>query len=147
LACTVAPDGATPGYLAGPIAPGRWAVALGPVVMNPAGMAWKVRVTVEPGVGHRPAVVPAPPPESVPGRGPGWFRGDMHLHTTHSDGEREPDELMREARERGLDFIASTEHNTISANQLWGRYVPDGMLVIPGAEVTTRHGHWLAIGL
>src|SRR5882757_1108583 len=28
---------ATPGYLAGPIEPGPWAVALGPVVLNPVG--------------------------------------------------------------------------------------------------------------
>ncbi len=147
LACTVSAADATPGYLAGPIGPGRWAVALGPVVMNPAGMAWKVRVTVEPEVEHRPAARPAPPPQVVAGRGTGWYRGDLHLHTTHSDGEREPDELIREAREGGLDFIASTEHNTISANQVWGSYVPDDMLVIPGEEVTTRHGHWLALGL
>ncbi len=147
LACTVSAGDATPGYLAGPLVSGLWAVALGPVVMNPGGMAWKVRVAVERGAAHRPVAVAVPPPESVADRGTGWYRGDMHLHTTHSDGEREPQEVIREARERGLDFIASTEHNTISANQLWGLYVQDGLLVIPGEEVTTRHGHWLAIGL
>jgi hypothetical protein len=148
LECTVSAADATPGYLAGPVAPGRWAVALGPVVLNPGGMAWKVRVTVEPEAEHRqPAARTASPPEAVPDRGTGWYRGDMHLHTTHSDGDREPEELIEEARGRGLDFIASTEHNTISANQSWGLHVPDDMLVIPGAEVTTRHGHWLALGL
>jgi hypothetical protein len=146
LACTVTAGDATPGYLAGALGAGRWAVALGPVVMNPSGMAWKVRVEVEHGPTH-PAAAAVPPPESVANRGAGWYRGDMHLHTTHSDGEREPPELIREARAHGLDFIASTEHNTISANQVWGRHVEDGMLVIPGEEVTTRHGHWLAIGL
>src|SRR5246127_1631832 len=40
---------ATPGYLAGPIDPGVWAVALGPVVVNPRGMTWQVRVTMERG--------------------------------------------------------------------------------------------------
>ncbi len=38
---------ATPGYLAGPIDPGIWAVALGPVVLSPWGMAWQVHVTME----------------------------------------------------------------------------------------------------
>jgi predicted metal-dependent phosphoesterase TrpH len=147
LACTVSAGDATPGYLTGPLAPGAWAVALGPVVMNPAGMAWKVRVTVETGEEARPIPVSAPPPQSIAGRGTGWYRGDMHLHTTHSDGEREPEELIEEAGACRLDFIASTEHNTISANQSWGRCVPDGMLVMPGEEVTTRHGHWLALGL
>src|SRR5271156_7131195 len=40
---------ATPGYLAGPIEPGPWAVALRPVVLNPRGMAWKAHVTMERG--------------------------------------------------------------------------------------------------
>src|SRR5271169_572099 len=40
---------ATPGYLAGPIEPGVWAVALGPVVLSPWGMAWDVHVIMERG--------------------------------------------------------------------------------------------------
>src|SRR5271155_4861186 len=40
---------ATPGYLAGPIEPGVWAVALGPVVLSPWGMAWQARVVLERG--------------------------------------------------------------------------------------------------
>ena len=34
---------ATPGYLPGPIEPGPWAIALGPVVLSPWGMAWDAR--------------------------------------------------------------------------------------------------------
>ena len=37
---------ATPGYLAGPIDPGRWALALGPVVLNPLGMDWQAQITL-----------------------------------------------------------------------------------------------------
>src|ERR1700761_5678164 len=37
---------ATPGYLAGPIEPGRWALALGPVVLNPLGMDWQARIVL-----------------------------------------------------------------------------------------------------
>jgi hypothetical protein len=46
---------ATPGYLAGPIEPGVWTVALGPVVLSPWGMAWQVRVTMERGDDEHPA--------------------------------------------------------------------------------------------
>ncbi|GAA3192777.1 CehA/McbA family metallohydrolase [Actinocorallia longicatena] len=137
---------ATPGYLPGPIEPGTWAVALGPIVYNPAGMAWTVEVTLESGP-EGPAFVPEPAPVSAKGRGPGWYRGDMHLHTVHSDGHRTPAELVAAARARGLDFFASTEHNTRSANLQWGRFAADDLLIISGEEVTTRHGHWLAIGL
>ena len=138
---------ATPGYLAGPIEPGVWAVALGPVVLSPWGMAWDVHVTLERGqsVAQREPMVAFSPPPSVSGAR--WFRGDLHLHTVHSDGAREPDEMIAAARASGLDFIASTEHNTNSANRVWPACRTGGLLVIPGEEVTTRHGHWLAVGL
>jgi hypothetical protein len=140
---------ATPGYLAGPIDPGVWAVALGPVVLSPWGMAWQVHVTMErgesvPTVIEREAVVAAPPP-SV--RGARWYRGDLHLHTVHSDGERHPSEMASAAQDSGLDFIVSTDHNTNAANRAWPACSTGGLLVIPGEEVTTRHGHWLAVGL
>jgi hypothetical protein len=140
---------ATPGYLAGPIEPGMWAVALGPVVLCPWGMGWQARVTLErgqPAVGQAEsatAVACAPPPV----RGPGWYRGDLHLHTVHSDGERDPEELVTGAQASGLDFIVSTDHNTNAANRVWSACRTGALLVIPGEEVTTRHGHWLAVGL
>ena len=137
---------ATPGYLAGRIEPGLWAVALGPVVLSPWGMAWQARVTLErgqPGPESGPLIAYPPPPL----RGPGWYRGDLHLHTVHSDGQRHPGELAAAARESGLDFIVSTDHNTNSANRVWPACRAGGLLVIPGEEVTTRHGHWLAVGL
>jgi hypothetical protein len=140
---------ATPGYLAGPIEPGPWAVALGPVVLSPWGMTWEAHVTLErgPSAGRPPqseAVQPIPIPSATGAR---WYRGDLHLHTVHSDGERHPEDLAAAARAGGLDFIVSTEHNTNSANRVWPACHTSGLLVIPGEEVTTRHGHWLAVGL
>src|ERR1700722_6834299 len=140
---------ATPGYLAGPIDPGVWAVALGPVVLSPWGMAWQVHVTMERGESvPRPVegdpVVAFPPPSVCGAR---WYRGDLHLHTVHSDGERHPDELASAAQASGLDFIVSSDHKTNAANRAWPACSTGGLLVIPGEEVTTRHGHWLAVGL
>jgi len=51
------------------------------------------------------------------------------------------------ATSAGLDFIVSTDHNTNSANRAWAATKNDGLEVIAGEEVTTRHGHWLAIAL
>jgi hypothetical protein len=121
-------------------------VALGPVVLNPLGMRWRIRVLLEHGEPEEPAVE-IPPPAAIPGRGPGWYRGDLHLHTICSDGQRTQLGLARAARAAGLDFIASTEHNTHAANRSWGGHCPPDLLVLPGVEVTTRSGHWLAIGL
>jgi hypothetical protein len=144
---------ATPGYLAGPIEPGVWAVALGPVVLSPWGMAWDVRITMQrgeaAGEAAEEAAVEAEPVLTAPPSvcGARWFRGDLHLHTVHSDGARDLGELASAARANGLDFIVSTDHNTNSANRAWPACRTGGLLVIPGEEVTTRHGHWLAVGL
>lgn len=78
------------------------------------------------------------------GRERGWYRGDCHVHSVHSDGELTPDQLTAGARSAGLDFLATTEHNTAEAHGSWGR---SDLLVILGEEVTTRTGHWLALGL
>ena len=137
---------ATPGYLPGPITPGRWHVALGPFTVVPPGVDWTLTVTLHFGKpGPKFEAVPAP--RSVPGSGPGWYRGDLHLHTVHSDGRRTPAQMVTAAREAGLDFFVSTEHNTSSASLYWGRHTTDDLLVVNGEEVTTRDGHWLAVGL
>ena len=142
----VSASGATPGYLPGPVNPGTWQVVLGPYTVAPQGLAWEVEVSLAAGP-PGPAFVPDPAPERAAGRGRAWYRGDLHTHTVHSDGQRTPAELAADARAAGLDFVASTEHNTPSASLGWGAHAGPDLLVLDGQEVTTRDGHWLALGL
>ncbi|WP_093419223.1 CehA/McbA family metallohydrolase [Saccharopolyspora flava] len=145
---TLSASAATPGYLPGPIEPGTWHVVLGPYTVAPQGMRYRVEVTLRFGEPGAPAK-PNPAPETAPARdrGRAWYRGDNHLHTVHSDGRRTPAELVEAARAAGLDFITSTEHNTPSASWQWGEHATDDLLILNGEEVTTRSGHWPAIGL
>ncbi len=77
----------------------------------------------------------------------GVYVGDMHIHTTYSDGRGTPIEVITEARRQRLDFIAITDHHTI-AGAIEARDVSEGSpLVIVGQEVTTPWGHVLAYGL
>lgn len=88
------------------------------------------------------------PPRRSAGRGRGWYRGDCHVHSSRSNGgELTPVQLAADARTFGLDFIAVTEHNTSDTHGLWGPLAGDDLLVILGQEVTTRNGHWLALGI
>jgi hypothetical protein len=50
---------------------------------------------------HRPAAFTAP------GR---FWRGNLHTHSTRSDGILPPDEVIRRYRAEGYDFIALTDH-------------------------------------
>ncbi|MCX5009935.1 CehA/McbA family metallohydrolase [Streptomyces sp. NBC_00555] len=140
-------DAATPGYLPGPLEPGRWHVALGPYTVAPEGLTYEITATFTYGDPGTPAV-PGYPPQRARGRGRAWYRGDCHLHSVHSDGRRTPAELAALARAAGLDFINSSEHNTHAAHAAWGPVAAadPGLLVLTGEEITTRTGHVVAVG-
>ncbi|WP_330452117.1 MULTISPECIES: CehA/McbA family metallohydrolase [unclassified Streptomyces] len=87
------------------------------------------------------------PPVRAAGRGAAWYRGDCHVHSVHSDGELNPEELAAGARAVELDFIATTEHNSAAKPGAWGHLAADDFLILLGEEVTTKTGHWLALGL
>jgi hypothetical protein len=153
---TVANDHATPGYIAGLLAPGEWYVILDVYNITSLSASYQVEIILDDS--RRPVFEPNPAPSRInfstaikrlPGQRPiyKWLKGDFHMHTIYSDGKFTLDELVQKASTRGLDFIFSTEHNTSSANLVWGNHVPKGFLVGRGIEVTTRGGHWNAIGL
>ncbi len=86
-------------------------------------------------------------PFKLPGR---FLRGNLHLHTTASDGDLSPQEAVDLYREHGYDFLAITDH---------GRLVPpsslraEGMTLLPGMELHPGQGelgqahHVVAIGM
>ena len=83
------PAGATPGFLAGPIPAGEWMLEVDVhcVIPRPDGAANRYEVVVSasaPADGEAPAV--APRPAEPIARGRRWYRGELHLHSTHSDG-------------------------------------------------------------
>jgi hypothetical protein len=83
------------------------------------------------------------------------LRIDLHVHSLFSaDGVSRPEDLIAAARAAGLNGFAITDHNTCDAVDYMishglmradGQPV-DGMLVIPGIEVTTADGHLLCLG-
>ncbi len=65
-----------------------------------------------------------------------WYKGNLHTHTTVSDGKRTPDEVIRLYRENGYDFLALTDHWIPSA----GKMTEDGMLLLSGCEYNINGG-------
>ena len=148
---TVTPTWATPGYLPGEVA-GGWQVVLGLHRVGPAGVT--VYVDVETTAVEQPPAAPLPPrPERRPPRGlPAhagrrWLACDFHSHTVHSDGGLEIADLAVLAASRGLDVLAVTDHNTVSHHpHLAAVGEHAGVLLLPGQEVTTDHGHANCLG-
>ena len=151
----VAATKATPGYLAGDLEPGTWQVMLGLHQLPADGTAFRVTAEVTAQVSPLAAgwlpeptqdpPVPAqrPSPRALPTRpGHRWLAGDLHSHTVHSDGALTVPELAELAVRRGLDFLAVTDHNTVSHHgELAGAARRYGIALLAGQEVTTAFGH------
>ncbi len=152
-AFTLTETWATPSYLAGPLPAGTWRLILGvPNLRQGAKAEYVAKITLDRGGAFH----------GFPGApnlaGPGWYRGDLHLHTGHSDGAcaaqsgaRAPCPVFRTldaAVARGLDFVAVTDHNTTSHFQALAELQPayDRLLLIPGREITTFQGHANVLG-
>jgi len=117
------------------------------VIARPDGAPNPYELVIET-VADAPAeAVAASPAPAVRSRGRGWYRGELHLHTTHSDGLWSTAEMAAEARSRGLDFMFLTDHNTNTGVEDLRRAVGGRTLVLPGAEITTFNGHALALGV
>lgn len=153
---TIGLSDATPSCLPGPLPAGTWRLLIG-VPNIRAGVTSqytaKVYFTRSGLVAAEPDFLRAPLRS-----GPAWYRGDLHMHTGHSDGQC-PSQTGRKvpcpvfltvqaAARRGLDFIAITDHNATSQYDSMRELQPyfDKVLLIPGREITTFYGHMNLLG-
>lgn len=64
-----------------------------------------------------------------------WLKGNLHAHSTLSDGNLTPDRVIAAYEERGYDFFALTDHD------YYARYAPrEKMILIPGFELAGYMG-------
>lgn len=154
---TLSETDATPSYLPGAIRPGEWKLLLGiPNIESGITSNYEARIYLS-HAGDLPAVSTF---SNAPVRkGPAWYRGDFHMHDAHSDGSclsqaglNVPCPLYKTveaAVARKLDFIAITDHNATSQYNEERELQPyfDRILLIPGREITTFHGHANIFGI
>lgn len=69
-----------------------------------------------------------------------FYKGDFHIHSTASDGCLHPREIVHLAKDRGVDIIALTDHNTMSGvEEALKEGEKCGVTVVPGVELSTRY--------
>lgn len=135
-------DRATPGYLPGPIEPGVWTVFMDCFrLLGTVDYQFQIICEDTP---SEPASAFAP--VAPASRGAGWYRGDLHAHTLHSDGSWDVPDLVAWARGRRLDFMTLSDHNTTSGHAQVQSLADDALLTMRGMELTTHWGHALSLG-
>ncbi len=110
----------TPGYLCEKIVSGKWGIITGAYHVMPEGV--DITYTID-----------------FQYKGQRLLFGDLHVHSTASDGTKNLYELGVMAKRKGLDFLALANHNNYSENY----YLPhiDGVTFIPAVEWTHYKGH------
>ncbi len=75
-----------------------------------------------------------------------WFRGNLHTHTTNSDGDSPPDEVVAWYRDAGYDFLALTDHDLLTLPSDHAA-AAGPMLLVHGEEVTAGDVHVNGLGI
>lgn len=117
---------ATPGYIKGVMEEGEWAIILGAYKVQEEGCLVNINIkfTLK---------------ERI------LLKGDLHMHSVHSDGKYDVENIINIAKLQELDFIFLTDHNTFPQND----YIKsnDSLVVIPGMEWTHYNGHCNFLGV
>lgn len=135
----------TPGFNAGPVRPGRWLIEVDTYrLLPPDPITYTIDVTLSDApVTETPRRFDTP---SLKRRGPGWYKGDLHAHSLHSDASWDVPDLVNYARSRGHDFQSLTDHNTVSGLPEHESLATDELMTMGGLELTTYYGHAVVLG-
>ncbi|MFH1024093.1 MAG: hypothetical protein V1809_11990 [Planctomycetota bacterium] len=72
-----------------------------------------------------------------------WLRGNLHAHSTRSDGALDPQEVIDAYAACGHDFLALSDHD-LPAD--YTGLDPRGMILVPAFEITKNGEHVVAVG-
>lgn len=135
------------GYTAGPLHAGRWSVVidihriLPDIVVN-----YKLDIKSSSTIIEDPCESSIWQKGYIAPKGAGWYRGDLHAHSLHSDARWDVCDLINFAKTNKLDFVSLTDHNTVSALAEFHSYADNDLVTLGGLELTTYYGHALALG-
>ena len=116
----------SPGYLCQPIKSGKWKIIVGAYHIMPEGVDVTYSIDFK-------------------FKGERLLFGDLHIHTTASDGKLSAYEVGALAKSMGLDFVTLANHNNFSENYSLPHI--DGLTFIPGVEWTHYKGHMNFFGV
>lgn len=140
LECWVSPQKASPGAIPGKLPSGEWRAQidierLGETVDCELIAFAEFNVIEEPLQLNYPENVVTNP-------NPGWYKGELHAHSTESDGKFPVETVIQAAQDAGLDFFSLTDHFTNSQWWKLAELAGNGKTaLIRSLEITSHQGH------
>lgn len=77
--------------------------------------------------------------------GGAWLKGNLHTHSTRSDGAHEPQEVIDRYAAAGYDFLMMSDHDVYTSDEDYAALNQKGLIMIPGNEVSARGVHILDV--
>lgn len=78
-----------------------------------------------------------------------WYKGNLHTHSSRSDGSLSPEEVVGWHVAKHYDFLSITDHNRVTLRE--DLTVEPPLLFIPGVEISARRNlteyHVVALGV
>ena len=74
-----------------------------------------------------------------------WLRGNLHTHTTNTDGQNKPQAVINKYARLGHDFLAISDHDIYTAGKQYHTWDNKGMIMMPGNEISASGPHILHV--
>ncbi|HOJ19648.1 MAG TPA: CehA/McbA family metallohydrolase [Ignavibacteriaceae bacterium] len=71
----------------------------------------------------------------------GWYGGDTHHHSLHSDGRQTPSQIASAMKGVGLSWGFLSDHNSTAGNIEWRDNSSFDFIAIPANEISTEPAH------
>lgn len=134
------PSDSSEGAFPGEVVPGTWEVQID--IRSLQGEAdYQLTVYSENCVAAPEKVDRSYPADHVVKAQAGWYKGELHAHSTESDGRYEVARVIQAAMDYGMDFFSLTDHSTCSQWHKLANLQNDRTALIRSAEITSHIGH------
>jgi hypothetical protein len=118
----------------------RWAVPAAVAVLVTVGTATAFEWVRYPAPAPTRAR-PAPPPRFEHRLDlHGFLKGNLHAHSSMSDGDSPPEEVITWYRRHGYAFLALTDHNRLAEARTYASLQDEGFRLLNGEEITMKGG-------
>jgi hypothetical protein len=135
----VSPDQSSPGGIPGRLTPGKWRAQIDIEHLG-ENTQYHLIVYAEYGAVAEPLHL-AYPGENVITQQPGWYAGELHCHSSESDGVYSVHEIVQAGLDADLDFLSLTDHFTVSQWYKLTSLASRPIALIRSCEITSHRGH------